>query len=350
MREAGLRRTSFLLLLAAVSVAFAWVVRPFAGAVFWAVALAVVFAPLYRRLLGATRQRRGLAALATLLVCLVGVVLPLLLIAASVIGEGRLLYADVLSRRIDFGAYFQRVFDGLPQWALTLLDVFHVGSLAALQEKLSAAALEASRIVAAQALGFGQNAFGLAIDLGVTLYLLFFLLRNGAALAARIAQALPLAPERTRRLFGTFATVIRATLKGNAAMAAAQGTLGGAMLWFLGLGQPLLLGVLMGLLSMLPAVGAAVLWAPVAAYFLLAGAAWKGVTLIVFGIFGLGLVDNVLRPLLVGRDTQLSSPLVMVSAVGGIAVFGLGGFIAGPLIAALFVATWELFAAEAPAT
>ena len=122
------------------------------------------------------------------------------------------------------------------------------------------------------------------------------------------------------------------------------------MLWFLGLGQPLLLGVLMGLLSMLPAVGAAVLWAPVAAYFLLAGAAWKGITLIVFGIFGLGLVDNVLRPLLVGRDTQLSNPLVMVSTVGGIAVFGLGGFIAGPLIAALFVAAWALFAADAPAS
>ena len=114
MREAGLRRTSFLLLLIAVSVAFACVVRPFAGAVFWAVALAIVFMPLYRRLLGATRQRRGLAALATLLACLVGVVLPLLLIAASLVGEGRLLYADVLSRRIDFGAYFQRVFDGLP--------------------------------------------------------------------------------------------------------------------------------------------------------------------------------------------------------------------------------------------
>ena len=109
MRETGLRRTSFLLLLVAVSVAFACVVLPFAGAVFWAVALAIVFTPLYHWMLRATRQRRGLAALATLLACLIGVVLPLLLVAVSLVGKGRLVYADVLSRRIDFVAYFQRV-------------------------------------------------------------------------------------------------------------------------------------------------------------------------------------------------------------------------------------------------
>jgi predicted PurR-regulated permease PerM len=176
------------------------------------------------------------------------------------------------------------------------------------------------------------------------LYLLFFLLRNGSRVAARIEHAIPLSSTDRQALLAKFATVIRATVKGNVVMAATQGALGGLMFWFLGIPSALLWGVLMALLSMLPAVGAAVLWVPIAIYFLFTGAVWKGVVLTIFGIFVIGLVDNILRPLLVGKDTKMPDYLVLISTLGGIAIFGLNGFVIGPVIAAMFLATWDLFA------
>jgi len=179
----------------------------------------------------------------------------------------------------------------------------------------------------------------------VMLYLLFFLLRDGATLSARIKQAIPLSAEHKRSLLGKFTTVIRATVKGNIAVAATQGALGGLMFWFLGIQGPILWGTLMAFLSLLPAVGAALIWAPVAIFFLLTGAIWQGVTLIVFGVVVIGLVDNILRPLLVGKDTQMPDYVVLVSTLGGMGLFGLNGFVIGPVIAAMFIAVWDLFSA-----
>jgi predicted PurR-regulated permease PerM len=111
----------------------------------------------------------------------------------------------------------------------------------------------------------------------------------------------------------------------------------------LGIHAPVLWGVVMGLFSLLPAVGAAIVWLPTAIYFLSTGAIWEGVVLIAFGAFVIGLVDNLLRPFLVGKDTELPDYLVLISTLGGIAMFGLNGFVIGPVIAAMFIAVWDIF-------
>ena len=126
-------------------------------------------------------------------------------------------------------------------------------------------------------------------------------------------------------------------------MAASQGLLGGLMLGFLGIQAPLFWGVVFGLLSMIPVVGAGLLWAPIALYFLVTGAIWKGVVLVVFGAVVLTAVDNILRPLLVGHQTHLPGYLVLITTLGGIANFGPHGVIIGPMLAAMFVAIWKLF-------
>jgi predicted PurR-regulated permease PerM len=176
------------------------------------------------------------------------------------------------------------------------------------------------------------------------LYLLFFLLRDGAGLAARIKGAVPLGRKVKQRLFGNFTTVIRATVKGNVLVALVQGALGGLAFWFLDVQAPVLWGVLMAFLSLLPAVGAAIVWVPVAVYFLVTGAIWQGVALTAFGVLAIGLVDNILRPILVGKDTKMPDYVVLLSTVGGMALFGLSGFVIGPVVAALFIAAWDLFA------
>lgn len=120
------------------------------------------------------------------------------------------------------------------------------------------------------------------------------------------------------------------------------------MFWFLDIPSALLWAVLMAFLSLLPAVGAGIVWGPVAAYFLLTGAIWQGVVLGLFGVFVIGLVDNVLRPILVGKDTKMPDYMILISTLGGMAVFGLNGFVIGPLIAALFMSSWAIFSETKP--
>jgi predicted PurR-regulated permease PerM len=154
----------------------------------------------------------------------------------------------------------------------------------------------------------------------------------------------PLSRKYKQRLFNNFTTVVRATVKGNVLVALVQGALGGLAFWFLGIQAPLLWAVVMAFLSLLPAVGAAIVWAPVAIYLLVSGSVWQGVALIVWGVVAIGLVDNVLRPILVGKDIKMPDYLVLISTLGGMELFGLNGFVIGPMIAALFIAVWDLFA------
>jgi predicted PurR-regulated permease PerM len=344
MNQFTLQQRFFLLLLVVVTLGFGWILLPFSGAVFWGVVLAILFAPLYRRLLSATRQKPNSAALIALLSILVMVILPLTLIGAALLEQATRVYEMVSSGQLDFGAYFQQIIRALPQWLISLLERFELTDLPTLRQKLSDGAAQVSQAIGKQAINFGRYTFDFLVSLTVMLYLLFFLLRDGQALAARIRQAVPLSRKYKQRLFTNFTTVIRATVKGNVLVAMAQGALGGLIFWFLDVQAPLFWGVLMAFLSLLPAVGAAIVWAPVAIYFLVTGAIWQGVVLIAFGVVVIGLVDNILRPILVGKDTKMPDYVVLLSTLGGMALFGINGFVIGPVIAALFIAAWDLFA------
>ena len=344
MTQYTLQQKTFLLLLAIVTIGFGWILWPFFGAVFWGVVFAILFAPLYRRLLKGTRGKPNAAALISLLSILVMVILPLSLIGISLIDQATRAYELLNPERLDLAATFQKVIQALPQWVVNLLERFKLTDLAALQQRLTEGATQVSQLIASQAISIGRNTFDFLVSLTVMLYLLFFLLRDGQSLAGRIRNAVPMSRKYKQRLFTNFTTVIRATVKGNVLVAAAQGALGGLILWFLGVEAPLLWGVLMAFLSLLPAVGAALVWAPVAIYFLIMGVIWKGVVLIAFGVLVIGLVDNILRPILVGKDTKMPDYVVLLSTLGGMALFGLNGFVIGPVIAALFIATWDLFA------
>ncbi len=343
MNSQTLHNRTLLLLLVIVTLAFGAILWPFAGAVFWGVVLAILFAPLHRRLLARMPRRRNLAAFLTLCLCLLIVILPTVLIAASVVQEAGAAYARLRSGQADFGSYVRQVLDALPPWALSLLERFHLTSLSEVQERLTTLGTQASRALATRALDMGQNTLQFVVALGVMLYLLFFLLRDGVALAARIRDALPLDDQHKSQLAEKFTTVIRATVKGNLAVAAVQGALGGLIFWILGIQGPVMWGVLMAFLSLLPAVGASLIWGPVAIYFLATGAMWQAAVLAAFGVGVIGLVDNVLRPLLVGKDTKMPDYVVLISTLGGMALFGLTGFVIGPVIAALFMAVWDLF-------
>ena len=340
----ALENKTFLLLLVVVTLAFGWILWPFYGAVFWGVVMAILFSPLFRRFVRAFNQRRTLAALATLLVFLVIVILPMTLITAMLVKEGNGLYLRIQSGELNFGTYFGQIVAALPDWVTHLLDRFGLGNLRDLQAKLTTGLAQGSQMLATQALNIGQNTFDFVVSFFIMLYLMFFLVRDGASLSRRMRDSIPLDANTKRQLFTKFTTVVRATVKGNVLMAVAQGVLGGLAFWFLGIHATVLWAVLMAFLSLLPAVGAAMVWVPVAVYFLVTGAVWEGVGLTVYGVLVIGMVDNVLRPVLVGKDTKMPDYVVLISTIGGIGVFGLNGFVIGPVIAAMFMAVWDILA------
>ncbi|WP_296572961.1 AI-2E family transporter [Phreatobacter sp.] len=338
----------FAALLMVVSLLFAWILWPFFGAILWAVVTAIVFAPVNQRVTRAMPDKPSLAALVTLLAILHIVILPCLAIGASLVAQGAETYAAIQDGRIDVAALIGRVIASLPAWVTDFAARYDIYNADDVQKQIAAWATASSESIASRAVSIGQGTAGFVISLGVMLYLLFFLMRDGGRLIRRIANGLPLQPHRRRALLDKFTLVVRATVKGGILIALLQGALGGVIFWLLGLPSPLLWAALMAFLSLVPAVGAGLVWGPVAIYLLATGSLWQGVVLIGFGVMVIGLADNVLRPRLVGKDVKLPDYLILISTLGGIEIFGLNGFVVGPLIAAMFVTVWQMLAETLP--
>jgi predicted PurR-regulated permease PerM len=337
---------TLMILLVLVSLVFAFVLWPFYGAILWAVVFATVFAPTYRHLLDAMPQHRNVAALITVALVVMIVLLPLTLAVTSIAHEASNFFGRIETGEIDIGKALSQLFQRLPEWATSLLAGIGITDIGDLQARLSAAAKQGSQFLALQTIAIGQGTAHVVVTFFIMLYVLFFFLRDGRDLSQRLWDAVPLRFERKRALSNKFATVIRAMLKGALLVAVIQGFLGAIVFWLLGLPAPALWGVTMAFLSLVPVVGSALVWFPVALYLLAIGDVWKGVILVAFGSLVIGLIDNLLRPFLIGRDTNLPDYLVLVSTLGGIALFGINGLVIGPVVAAMFIATWNIFLNE----
>lgn len=346
----ALRRAAFLLLLALVTVAFFWIISPFFGAVFWAMVLALMFMPVHRRLCALLRGRDTLAALGTLLFCMVIVVVPMIFVVGAMVDEATSFTQRLRTGEFNPRTYFEQIQNALPGWLRDLLGRFGLFNAQDVVDKLTAAVVQGGQALTTRALAIGQNTLMLLVNLGIMLYLLFFFLRDGRDLAQTIRRAVPMQRQHTDFLLSKFATVVRATVKGTVVVALVQGMLGGVAFAFLGIHGAVLWGVVMSVLSLLPAIGAALVWAPVAIYLIATGSMIEGLGLAAWGAGVMGMVDNLLRPILVGKETKLPDYLVLLSTIGGLSIFGVNGFLIGPAIAALFVATWALFSHEEGAT
>ena len=285
--------------------------------------------------------RRNTAALLTVFLAILIAFIPLSLITASLAREGVGLYERVQSGQLNLGMYADHVFNNLPPFIKEILEKFQITDVFGIRDKLMVVFNNASRLLANELVQLSQNTFSFIISMGIMVYLLFFLLRDGSSIQNNFKRLVPLSYDHKVHLFEKFITVVRATVKGNLLVAIVQGALGGFIFSLLGIQGALLWGVIMAFLSLLPAIGAAIIWFPVAIYFLVSGDYWEGAALIVYGFFVIGLADNILRPILVGKDTKLPDYLVLITTLGGLTAFGINGFVIGPLLAALFIAFWD---------
>jgi predicted PurR-regulated permease PerM len=335
---------SFVFLLLAVTLLFAWVIHGFFQPIFWAALMAVVFHTLYMFFVRILGGRTRTASLVTIVIIILGVVIPLSLLGLSVMHESLNLYEQIVSGEIKLNKVVSYLESSVPvvTQGMEKLGV----DWDKVKQGLSQGAVEASRFIATNLVSIGQNAVRLGVMLALAFYLLYFFFKDGEWLVSGVMHVVPLHPNRQQSLAARFAQVSKATIKGTFVVALVQGGLGGILFWILGIQAATLWGVVMTVLSLIPMLGSALIWGPAAIILISVGSILKGMVLLVLGATLIGLADNVLRPILVGRETRLPDYVVLVTTLGGLGVFGISGFVIGPVVAALFLTFWEMFGEE----
>jgi predicted PurR-regulated permease PerM len=332
--------------LAAGSVFLSWrLLQPFANVILWSGVLALIFAPLNRRLLAKT-GRPNLSAAVTLTVAIVAVLLPLGLISLAVAGEvGDLIDSAPAKWNEWLGDPTQQ--ERLRGWRNDLAQRFPM------VERIDSAKISTSLAGLGEALAKGSvGAVGAllrgAVSVVFIAFSLFFLLRDRAFFRKGLCRLLPLSPRQSDELIATTSEVIRASVLGVLVVALIQGGLGGVTFAILGLPSPFLWGVVMAFFALIPLVGAGAVWVPATILLLATGEPGKALALGLVGMLLISTIDNFLRPRLVGDRTGLHELVVFFAVLGGLKLFGLVGLLIGPAIFSVAWALLELFRNREP--
>ncbi|MGB3469221.1 MAG: AI-2E family transporter [Erythrobacter sp.] len=337
-----LKQISFLLLLAAVTFMAVVIVWPFATTLLWSALAAIMFQPLYKWSLKKCRGRRNPAALLALTIILFAVLLPAIWIGTMVVAQALELVNTVRANPIDLAAWADIAYHSLPASVQQFATDNGWDNIANVQERVQEFLVESAGVIAGQAVSIGGGALGFVLSFALGLYVTFFLLRDGSRIGETLLHSAPVEREIADRLSERFLGIVRAVIKGSGVVGLVQGTLGGITMLIAGVPSALLLGVLMAILALIPAVGTALVWVPVGGWLLFSGDIWEGVFVLGSGFIIISSADNVLRPILVGRDTGIPDWIILVTTLGGLSIAGVSGIVLGPLVAGLFLATWSI--------
>jgi predicted PurR-regulated permease PerM len=341
-RTDELQHASFLIILAVVSLLMAVIVLPFAQPLLWAGLSAIMFQPLYRRVLRQLRGRRNPAAGLTLLIIFFVLMVPAAWIASLVVQEALTLLATLQQQPLDLAVLFDQVYGMLPKVAQEAVNRSGWGNVTMVQARLQELLTQSAGVIAGQAVSIGSGALSFFLSFGVALYVMYFLLRDGERIGRTVLCAVPVERSIAERLAGRFLGIVRATIKGTGVVALVQGALGTITLTIAGVPSALLFGVIMAIFALVPVIGSGAVWVPAGLYLLLIGDYWQGLFVLLTGFFIISSADNVLRPILVGRDTGIPDWIILITTLGGISLVGISGIVLGPLVAGLFLASWSI--------
>ncbi len=336
-------KTVLLIVVAVISALFLGIIGRFLEAIFLASLFAAVCHPLYRRFLHFLGNRRALASLSTLLLILCFIIIPVAFIAA-IVAEQAADFASTAAPWLQNAAnepgYLTRQLEKLPFYdrLLPFKDL--------LVEKLGSSLLAVSKTGVTLLQSATVGTLNALLTFVLVLYSCFFFLMDGDRLLHLIVYYLPLDDKNERLLLNRFRSVTVATLKGTTVIGFLQGALAGTALAVVGIPNALFWSVTMMFLSVVPGIGAALVWVPACIYLAANGQFAYAGGLFLYCALLVGSIDNVLRPKLVGGDTQLHELMIFFSTLGGLLTFGMSGFIIGPIIAALFVTIWEIYGVE----
>lgn len=243
------------------------------------------------------------------------------------------------SENYSFAQYFQMIPN---ESAINQLIAWSGLSINDLIEKADDFLISASKMLYQSVSTISANVINFFVSLFIFVYLTFFFLRDGEKILQHCMDAFPMKNEDESYLLDQFQKTTRATIKGTVMVALAQGFLGYLTLLLIGINGALIWGAVMALLSIVPAVGTVLVWLPIALVLFLNGEIMDASLLIFSGVFIIGMIDNLLRPILIGKETKMPDYLILLTTIGGISIFGITGFIVGPIIASLFISIWSL--------
>jgi predicted PurR-regulated permease PerM len=308
--------------------------KPFLTPLAWAAILAALFHSPYRRM--EKRWGRACAASAGTAAIAVLIVAPVILVTSAFVQEATLAFRSIdVSVQTEGFARLERIWMRIQSSRLG-------SNLGNLDELVRQAASWIASGAAGQAGSILSDVVIILVDLIVMLFAVFFFFRDGDAIMAVLRRALPFEAEQSERMIQQASELIHASVIAGFVVAALQGTLGGLTFAMLGLPAPVFWGVVMAFSALLP-VGAGIVWLPVAIWLLFTGSIGRGVTLLVVGVGVIGLVDNVLRPVLLSGRTHMNGLLVFVSLLGGISAFGFLGLVLGPVIMATTIGMFDVY-------
>lgn len=338
MKFQSLQKGLFLSLLVIATAAFAWLVNDFLLPIFWAAVLAILFMPVYRYMLDYTKGRRALSSVLTIVIIILIVLIPVYFIGVLVAQEAVSLYLSLADGPADQGFNLD---DQIMQ-ASVLVERFGIDAYT-VQERVASFLQSASAQIGTYALQTGRATANTVIMSLLVVYLLFFALRDGEEIVKRVVHALPLGNKKEKMLFERFAEIVRVMFRGTFVIALIQGIIGLVLFSIVGLESAVLWAVVMTLFALIPAIGPAIVWIPVGVLLLLVGSVWQGIVVLIAGFTIISMLDNVLRPILVGKRAGMPDVLVLLSVLGGLTLFGIAGIIIGPTITAFFLVMWQLF-------
>jgi predicted PurR-regulated permease PerM len=335
------RRFLVLALFAGISVAFLWMVRDYLMALLLAAIFSTLLHPVYRRVVARCGRRRGLASALVLIGFVVAIGLPLVLMIGLVANEAVMLsktFLPWLEQRIGDRTLLT---EHLPDW-LPFAD-----ALDPFREQIKARLADATRNAGGALFSGLTQATGNAIDFGiglfVFLYAMFFFLMRGADLILVGLRYLPLDREDREEVVARGINAARATMKSILIIGLLQGVLIGLAFWVVGIKGAIFWGTVVVVLAAVPALGTPLVWGPAAVYLFINGQTAEAIGLVVWGVGVIGLIDNILRPRLVGEEAKLPDLIVLISILGGISVFGIVGIIAGPVLATVFFVVLDIY-------
>jgi len=334
-----MRHIIFFVLLATVTAAFFTIMKPFFYPLFWAAILAGIFYPLYKKL-NAKIKVPDLSSTLILILVFTIIVLPMIGIGTLVIKEALNLYGTASSQGDQITDNIKQALQWVkenPYTAQYSIDQsFVTQKVVELYQSITTFLLDSAKTIT-------QNSIVFAIMFFIMFYALFFFIRDGEKLLKALMHLCPLGDRYEKILYTKFTSTVRATIKGSLIIGLIQGGLGWAMFAIAGVQGALIWGLAMVLLSTIPGMGSYFVWLPAAIIMLMTKHVAAGVGMILFGSLVIGTIDNIVRPILVGKDSELHPLLVLFSTLGGIVTFGLSGFIIGPVIASLLLSFWEMY-------
>lgn len=315
------------------------VLRPFFSSILWALILAIATYPLYVRLLVRVRYRENIAAALMTAGVLMVAVLPAVY-GIILIGQQGVEAYDQIAEWLtgghlnDLGGLFANI-PGIGVLSQELVGRLIVAGSGRVESSLLEGGKAISNFLLSQGVDFAKNALVLATDFLVMLFTLFFVFRDGPYAYGTVFRAIPLEEGHKVKISERLHLTIKAVVNGTLLTALAQGATAGVTYYLLGLPFALFWGALSGLLSLLPVGGTAIVWVPIALYLLLSGAVAKGIILIAVGAGLVGLMDNLLQPILVGGRARLPMLPLYLASFGALAYFGLLGLFLGPILLAV---------------